>query len=155
MNCFYHISFIFFILETSPSNALDRRCVDADEIGIEEGHLVSTLNGDILGYKETKVDPRQNKSVTWTSFYVGVTIYFFGPIAFQKYLQIQGKSTKLCMQDIPYAAPPVGDLRFHPPVSLSDSRWSCVRDGRRSEEKICPQVLRFSRTRSEGVRDIY
>ena len=78
MNCFYHISFIFFILETSPSNALDRRCVDADEIGIEDGHLVSTLNGDILGYKETKVDPRQNKSVTWTSFYVGVnTIYFF------------------------------------------------------------------------------
>ena len=58
------------------------------------------------------------------------------------------------MQDIPYAAPPVGDLRFHPPVSLSDSRWSCVRDGRRSEEKICPQVLRLSRTRSEGVRDI-
>ena len=97
MNCFFYISFIFFILETSPSNALDRRCVDADEIGIEEGHLVSTLNGDILGYKETKVDPRQNKSVTWTSFYVGVTIYFFGPIAFQKYLQIQRKSTKLCM----------------------------------------------------------
>ena len=59
------------------------------------------------------------------------------------------------MQDIPYAAPPVGDLRFHPPVSLSDSRWSCVRDGRRSEEKICPQVLRFCRTSSEGVRDIY
>ena len=81
MNCFYHISFIFFILKTSPSNALYRRCVDADEIGIEEGPLVSTLNGDILGYKETKVDPRQNKSVTWTSFYVGVTIYFFGPIA--------------------------------------------------------------------------
>ena len=78
MNCFFYISFIFFILETSPSNALDRRCVDADEIGIEEGHLVSTLNGDILGYKETKVDPRQNKSVTWTSFYVGVTIYFIG-----------------------------------------------------------------------------
>ena len=57
------------------------------------------------------------------------------------------------MQDIPYAAPPVGDLRFHPPVSLSDTRWSCVRDGRRSEEKICPQVLRLSRTRREGVRE--
>ena len=102
MNCFYHISFIFFILETSPSNALDRRCVDADEIGIEEGHLVSTLNGDILGYKESKVDPRQNKSVTWTSFYVGVSaIYFFGHFPFQKYLQIQGKSTKLHMRSLP------------------------------------------------------
>ena len=47
----------------------------------------------------------------------------------------------------------MGDLRFHPPVSLSDSRWSCLRDGRRSEEKICPQVFIFSRTWTPGVRD--
>ena len=42
-------------------------------------------------------------------------------------------------KDIPYAAPPLGNLRFAPPVTAAD--WSCVRDATKTDDKICPQVL--------------
>ena len=44
----------------------------------------------------------------------------------------------ICLKDIPYAQPPLGDLRFHAPVS-PDS-WTCVRDASFTEDKICPQI---------------
>ena len=40
---------------------------------------------------------------------------------------------------IPYAEPPIGILRFQPPVPASV--WSCVLDARESQDKVCPQVL--------------
>ena len=43
------------------------------ESDVKSDSLVSTQHGNILGLRETKVDPRQNKSVTWTSYFVNVS----------------------------------------------------------------------------------
>ena len=42
------------------------------------------------------------------------------------------------LQDVPYAQPPLGDLRFHSPVPADT--WSCVRDATFTEDQICPQI---------------
>ena len=35
--------------------------------------VISTDLGDILGSVQTRLDPRQNKTVTWASYYVSCT----------------------------------------------------------------------------------
>ena len=59
------VSFLFPAFLTGGS--LASHCVDGKVGGAS---IVNTLNGDILGFKQTQIDPRQNKTVTWTSFYV-------------------------------------------------------------------------------------
>merc|ERR1719187_999622 len=75
----------------------------------DQREILKISSGWLMGKRETDIDPRKNKTVSWTSFY-----------------------------DIPYAQPPVGDLRFHPPVSAD--HWSCVRDASFTEDAICPQI---------------
>merc|ERR1719367_2774689 len=95
---------LFFSCGSGNSNS---RCV-MEQLDINQEPIVSTLNGDLIGSRTTKIDRRQNKSVTWTSY-----------------------------NDIPYAEPPIGPLRFHPPVPAS--AWNCVLDARESQDKVCPQ----------------
>ena len=59
------VSFLFLAFLIGGS--LASHCVDGK---VESASFVKTLNGDILGFKQTQIDPRQNKTVTWTSFYV-------------------------------------------------------------------------------------
>jgi len=99
--------FILFCVSTLflPSQA--SRCVE--EVGERQGKIVETNLGMVVGKRDTAIDPRQNKTVGWTSYY-----------------------------DIPYAKPPLGDLRFHAPVPAEP--WRCVRDASFTEDKICPQI---------------
>ena len=62
------VYFIFFAFVVGGSFA--SHCVDGK---VESKSIVNTRIGDILGFKQTQIDPRQNKSVTWTSFYVSIT----------------------------------------------------------------------------------
>merc|ERR1719427_781834 len=71
--------------------------------------VVETKQGRLVGKREIGMDERQNFSVSWTSFY-----------------------------DIPYALPPLGNLRFQPPIP--EDSWTCVRDASFTEDKICPQI---------------
>ena len=89
---------------------------------------VRTRTGDLLGVRQSELDPRTNRTVNWTSFFVSVP----AP-------SLQSLTLLSCFtQDIPYARPPVSSLRFRPPQPPSS--WSCLRDATRSEEKICPQI---------------
>ena len=46
------------------------RCVENAE---KDGQrMVNTMQGKVVGKRETAIDPRQNKPVSWTSFYVGI-----------------------------------------------------------------------------------
>jgi carboxylesterase type B len=70
--------------------------------------VAATAEGPVVGSREQAVDPRQNLTVSWTAYY-----------------------------DLPYAAPPLGDLRFRTPQPPSP--WSCLRDATRTEGAVCPQ----------------
>jgi len=105
--CFVILKFfvtLFIVTKPAESDRCVKYFSDTDK-----DNLVKTAKGHILGSRETQIDERQNKSVTWTSYF-----------------------------DIPFAEPPVGNLRFAPPVESSS--WHCVRDARISEDKICPQI---------------
>ena len=58
---------LLFLVENC-SSLVQQRCTD--QFNAQSEPLVSTQNGNVLGLKETKIDPRQNKSVTWTSYFV-------------------------------------------------------------------------------------
>ena len=58
---------LLFIFENGYA-IIRPRC--AGQFNPESDPVVSTQNGNVLGLKETKIDPRQNKSVTWTSYFV-------------------------------------------------------------------------------------
>ena len=70
MKFFLFCIFIFFI----PSQA--SRCVDRleEEVVGRQGKIVNTNLGRLVGKRETDIDPRQNKTVSWTSYYVGHTL---------------------------------------------------------------------------------
>ena len=44
------------------------RCIESDII--KHGKIVMTESGPLIGKREIAIDPRQNKTVKWTSFYV-------------------------------------------------------------------------------------
>ena len=103
------------------------RCVERVKERLkDQREILKISSGWLMGKRETDIDPRKNKTVSWTSFYVGTL----------QTKRILGQ--KFCLKDIPYAQPPVGDLRFHPPVSAD--HWSCVRDASFTEDTICPQI---------------
>ena len=58
---------LLFLVEYG-SSIVRPRC--AGQFNLERDPVVSTQNGNVLGLKETKIDQRQNKSVTWTSYFV-------------------------------------------------------------------------------------
>ena len=60
------LALLFFV--ENGSAIVRPRC--AGQFNPESEPMVSTQNGNVLGLKETKIDPRQNKSVTWTSYFV-------------------------------------------------------------------------------------
>merc|ERR1712215_438182 len=98
---------------TILSSAVATRCLDTSDNDhmeiLENTEMVETKIGRLIGKREIGIDTRQNKTVNWTAFY-----------------------------DIPYALPPLGDLRFKPPVPAES--WSCLRDASFTENKICPQI---------------
>lgn len=65
------LALIFFFSEFCQ--AIVRQRCTAGHSNDESGSIVSTQHGKVLGLKETKIDPRQNKSVTWTSYFVTFT----------------------------------------------------------------------------------
>ena len=48
------------------------RCVDPEQL-VAGAAVTRTTGGDIVGTRYTYLDPRQNKSVTWTAYYVSTT----------------------------------------------------------------------------------
>ena len=67
-NLFYIVLSYFFSIHDFAQN---ERCInDLSDVDAHNSHQVSTNHGDIIGKRETGIDQRQNKSVTWTSFYV-------------------------------------------------------------------------------------
>ena len=54
------------------SKTTRERCLMSSEYQDKRSLIVTTVNGDILGQKETQVDQRWNKTVTWTSYFVGL-----------------------------------------------------------------------------------
>merc|ERR1711971_926858 len=71
--------------------------------------VVATMSGRVVGTRKEAVDPRQNVTVSWTAYY-----------------------------DLPYAAPPVGQLRFLPPQPPQS--WACLRDATVESGVVCPQA---------------
>ena len=61
------IVLVFLTSFSNISTLKSERCLEEDSIS---GAVIRTNNGEVAGEKQTKIDPRQNKSVTWTSFYV-------------------------------------------------------------------------------------
>ena len=68
-SCF--LGLILFLVEFC-SGIVRQRCTTG-HFNAESEPVVSTHNGKVLGLKETKIDPRQNKSISWTSYFVTFT----------------------------------------------------------------------------------
>ena len=68
-SCF--LGLILFLVEFG--SAIVRQRCTTSHFNAESEPVVSTHNGKVLGLKETKIDPRQNKSISWTSFFVTFT----------------------------------------------------------------------------------
>ena len=67
-NLFFIVLSYFFSIHDFAQN---ERCInDLSDVDAYNSHQVSTNYGVIIGKRETGIDQRQNKSVTWTSFYV-------------------------------------------------------------------------------------
>lgn len=69
-SCFF--GSILFLVEFC--SAIVRQRCTTGHFNAESEPVVSTHNGKVLGLKETKIDPRQNKSISWTSYFVTFTI---------------------------------------------------------------------------------
>ena len=63
--------FIFLTALTARLSS-GSRCLTEAERGQHEASpsLVQTLTGPLLGLRQTEVDPRRNKTVNWTSYFV-------------------------------------------------------------------------------------
>ena len=66
------IYFLLAVFDTGFSLAVKDRCLKKSEYQDQRSLIVSTINGDILGQKQTQVDQRWNKTVTWTSYFVSL-----------------------------------------------------------------------------------
>ena len=71
--------------------------------------IVDTVHGPVVGEFQEDYDVRFKKNIYWNSF-----------------------------TGIPYAAPPVGHLRFKPPQP--PAKWSCPLDATKKRNTICPQL---------------
>ena len=56
----------------SPSLPPGSRCLSESDLQQDEARpsLVQTVAGPLLGLRQTQIDPRQNQSVSWTSYFV-------------------------------------------------------------------------------------
>ena len=70
---------------------------------------MDTVHGPVIGQLQEDYDVRFEKLISWNSF-----------------------------TGIPYAAPPVGQLRFQPPQP--PAKWKCPLDATKKRNTICPQV---------------
>lgn len=71
---------------------------------------INTTHGPVLGIQRTVIDERNGNNISWTQF-----------------------------SGIPYASPPIGDLRFRPPQPVE--KWIKPRYVDDSELTICPQII--------------
>ena len=62
---------VLTVLSCDCSAPSGLRCVNTGELAAAA--VTSTTGGDIVGTRYTYVDPRQNKTVTWTAYYVSTT----------------------------------------------------------------------------------
>ena len=64
--------FLFLTAVTARLSPGGSRCLTEAEGGQHEASpsLVQTLAGPLLGLRQTEVDPRRNKTVSWTSYFV-------------------------------------------------------------------------------------
>ena len=62
---------VLCVLSCDCSDSPWLRCVDTGELA--GAAVTRTTGGDIVGTRYTYLDPRQNKTVTWTAYYVSTT----------------------------------------------------------------------------------
>ena len=60
---------VLCVLSCDCSASSGLRCVDPEQL-VAGAAVTSTTGGDIVGTRYTYLDPRQNKTVTWTAYYV-------------------------------------------------------------------------------------
>jgi len=85
------------------------RCLSNNDKVHTGAPIVTTGSGRVMGTRKEDLDPRQNVTVSWTAYY-----------------------------DLPYASPPVGQLRFLPPQPPQS--WACLRDATEESGVVCPQA---------------
>ena len=62
---------VLSVLSCDCSTSSGLRCVDTEDLA--GAAVTRTTGGDIVGTRYTYLDPRQNKTVTWTAYYVSTT----------------------------------------------------------------------------------
>merc|ERR1712012_515633 len=84
-------------------------CITNQEYLSPDKMIVDTVHGPVIGQSMEEYDVRFDRQIFWTSF-----------------------------TGLPYAAPPVGNLRFRAPQP--PNKWTCLLDATKKRNTICPQL---------------